>query len=211
MMKSIEVVARSVDEAIAEALQELNADRDDVQIEILDEGNKGFLGILGSKQAKVRVELIEKPEANKLEAALEFTRELLSKMGISAEVQGEEDSESIKLQIDGDDLGILIGRRGQTLDSLQYIVSLAVNRQTEGEWNRIQIDVGDYRVRREESLRSLASRAASKVEKNGRRLALDAMNAAERRIIHQALQDFPGVETRSEGQDPYRRVVILPS
>ncbi len=210
-MKSIEVVARSVDEAIAEALQELNADRDDVQIEILDEGNKGFLGILGSKQAKVRVELIEKPEANKLEAALEFTRELLSKMGISAEVQGEEDSESIKLQIDGDDLGILIGRRGQTLDSLQYIVSLAVNRQTEGEWNRIQIDVGDYRVRREESLRSLASRAASKVEKNGRRLALDAMNAAERRIIHQALQDFPGVETRSEGQDPYRRVVILPS
>jgi len=86
-----------------------------------------------------------------------------------------------------------------------------VNRQTEGEWNRIQIDVGDYRVRREESLRSLASRAASKVEKNGRRLALDAMNAAERRIIHQALQDFPGVETRSEGQDPYRRVVILPS
>lgn len=210
-MKSIEVVARSVDEAITEALQELNADRDDVQIEILDEGNKGFLGILGSKQAKVRVELIEKPEANKLEAALEFTRELLSKMGISAEVQGEEDSESIKLQIDGDDLGILIGRRGQTLDSLQYIVSLAVNRQTEGEWNRIQIDVGDYRVRREESLRSLASRAASKVEKNGRRLALDAMNAAERRIIHQALQDFPGVETRSEGQDPYRRVVILPS
>ncbi len=210
-MKSIEVVARSVDEAIAEALQELNADRDDVEIEILDEGNKGFLGILGSKQAKVRVELIEKPEANKLEAALEFTRELLSKMGISAEVQGEEDSESIKLQIDGDDLGILIGRRGQTLDSLQYIVSLAVNRQTEGEWNRIQIDVGDYRVRREESLRSLASRAASKVEKNGRRLALDAMNAAERRIIHQALQDFPGVETRSEGQDPYRRVVILPS
>ena len=210
-MKSIEVVARSVDEAIAEALQELNADRDDVQIEILDEGNKGFLGILGSKQAKVRVELIEKPEANKLEAALEFARELLSKMGISAEVQGEEDSESIKLQIDGDDLGILIGRRGQTLDSLQYIVSLAVNRQTEGEWNRIQIDVGDYRVRREESLRSLASRAASKVEKNGRRLALDAMNAAERRIIHQALQDFPGVETRSEGQDPYRRVVILPS
>lgn len=210
-MKSIEVVARSVDEAIAEALQELNADRDDVEIEILDEGNKGFLGILGSKQAKVRVEVIEKPEANKLEAALEFARELLSKMGISAEVQGEEDSESIKLQIDGDDLGILIGRRGQTLDSLQYIVSLAVNRQTEGEWNRIQIDVGDYRVRREESLRSLASRAASKVEKNGRRLALDAMNAAERRIIHQALQDFPGVETRSEGQDPYRRVVILPS
>lgn len=210
-MKSIEVVARSVDEAITEALQELNADRDDVEIEILDEGNKGFLGILGSKQAKVRVEVIEKPEANKLEAALEFARELLSKMGISAEVQGEEDSESIKLQIDGDDLGILIGRRGQTLDSLQYIVSLAVNRQTEGEWNRIQIDVGDYRVRREESLRSLASRAASKVEKNGRRLALDAMNAAERRIIHQALQDFPGVETRSEGQDPYRRVVILPS
>jgi len=88
-MKSIEVVARSVDEAITEALQELNADRDDVEIEILDEGNKGFLGILGSKQAKVRVELIEKPEANKLEAALEFTRELLSKMGISAEVQGK--------------------------------------------------------------------------------------------------------------------------
>ncbi|NMB20645.1 MAG: protein jag [Firmicutes bacterium] len=209
MMKSIEVVARTVDEAIAEALRELNVERADVEITVLEEGNKGFLGILGSKQAKVRVDKKIPEYEVKLEAALEFVKELLGHMDLEPEVTGEADEESINLRIDGDDLGILIGRRGQTLDSLQYITSLAVNRQG-GEWMRINLDIGDYRAKREETLRSLAQRAAMKVESSHRRVALDPMNAAERRIVHQELQEFPGVITQSEGQDPYRRVIILP-
>ncbi|HHT89890.1 MAG: RNA-binding cell elongation regulator Jag/EloR [Bacillota bacterium] len=208
-MKSIEVVARTVDEAIAEALHKLQADREEVEVTILDEGNKGFLGILGSKQAKVLVEKKSPLYELKLERALEFVKELLAQMEIPAEVVGEANLESVNLQIQGDGLGVLIGRRGQTLESLQYITSLAVNRQG-GDWIRINLDIGDYRAKREETLRSLAQRAAMKVESTGRRVALDAMNAAERRIVHQELQEFGGVITQSEGQEPYRRVVILP-
>lgn len=208
-MKSIEVVGRTVDEAIAEALRELQVERDDVEVTVLEEGNKGFLGILGSKQARVRVEQRVPEHQDKLNKALEFVRELLRHMGLNLEIAGEADEESVNLHIHGDDLGILIGRRGQTLDSLQYITSLAVNRQG-GEWMRINLDIGDYRAKREETLRSLAQRAAMKVESSGRRVALDPMNAAERRIVHQELQEFAGVTTQSEGQDPYRRVIILP-
>lgn len=210
-MKSIEVVAKTVEEAIAEALEQLEVSREDVEITVLDEGSKGFLGI-GSRQAKVLVEY-KKPEIPihevKLEAGIEFLTELLAHMNVPATVDGTSDEESVELQINGDDLGILIGRKGQTLDSLQYLTSLAVNRQG-GQWVRINLDIGDYRAKREESLRSLAQRAASKVEANGRRIALDPMNAAERRIVHQELQEFSGIVTQSEGQDPYRRVVILP-
>ncbi len=208
-MKSIEVVARTVDEAIAEALRELQVGREDVEVTVLEEGNKGFFGILGSKQAKVRVEKKTPEYEVKLEKALEFVKELLGHMGLNPEVVGQASEEAVNLHIQGDDLGILIGRRGQTLDSLQYITSLAVNRQG-GEWIRINLDIGDYRSKREETLRSLAQRAAMKVESSGRRVALDPMNAAERRIVHQELQEFGGVVTQSEGQDPYRRVVILP-
>lgn len=207
-MKSIEVVARSVDEAIAEALRELQVERDDVEITIIEEGNKGFLGI-GSKQAKVRVDKKVPEYEVKLEKALEFIKELLGYMDLSPEVVGQADEEAVNLHIQGDDLGILIGRRGQTLDSLQYITSLAVNRQG-GDWIRINLDIGNYRSKREETLRSLAQRAAMKVESSGRRVALDPMNAAERRIVHQELQEFGGIVTQSEGQDPYRRVIILP-
>lgn len=210
-MKSIEVVARTVDEAITEALDQLQATREDVEITVLDEGTKGFLGI-GSRQAKILVEQ-KAPVAPihevKLEASIEFLNELLGYMDMSATVTGSSDEESVELQIDGDDLGILIGRKGQTLDSLQYLTSLAVNRQG-GQWVRVNLDIGDYRAKREENLRTLAQRAAMKVESSGRRVALDPMNAAERRIVHQELQEFPGVQTQSEGQDPYRRVVILP-
>lgn len=210
-MKSIEVVGRTVDEAIAEALELLEVGQEDVKITVLDEGTKGFLGI-GSRQAKIIVEQKE-PELPihevKLESGIEFLTELLAQMNIPATVSGTSDEESVELQINGEDLGILIGRKGQTLDSLQYLTSLAVNRQG-GEWVRINLDIGDYRAKREESLRSLAQRAAIKVESSGRRVALDPMNAAERRIVHQELQEFTGVVTQSEGQDPYRRVVILP-
>ncbi len=209
-MEFVEVEARSVDEAISEALAKLQAERDEVEITILEEGTKGFLGILGSKLARVRVEKKKPPHELKLERAIEYTSELLRHMEISARVVGEASEEVVNLRIEGDDLGILIGRKGQTLQSLQYLISLAVNRQ-DGEWMRINLDIGDYRVRREESLRALALRAARRVQETGRRVALSAMSAAERRIVHQAVNEVSGVTTQSEGQEPYRRVVILPA
>ena len=208
-MKSIEVVGRTVDEAITEALDKLEAQRDEVEVAVLDEGSKGFFGLLGSKQARVRVSKKTPSVEEKLEAAKEFVDLLVEKMGSPASVQGRIEDQSIKLDVEGDDLGLLIGRRGQTLDSLQYITNLAVNRQG-GEWVRILIDIGEYRAKREETLAYLARKSALKAESTGKRVALEAMNAAERRIVHRALQDFEGVETESEGQDPYRRVVVFP-
>lgn len=207
-MESVEVVARTVDEAVEEALQRLNAKMEEVEITVLEEGIKGLFGIIGSKQARVRVE--RKPNHEfKRKAALQFLEELLYRMDVQATVAGSSDEESVDLQISGSDLGILIGRRGQTLDSLQYLTTLAVNRRG-GDWIRIRLDIGDYRAKRAETLRSLAQRLASKAEATGRRVALDPMTPAERRIVHQELQDFPGVQTQSEGEDPNRRVVILP-
>jgi len=208
-MDFIEVEARSVDEAIDEALAKLQATRDEVEITVLEEGTKGFFGILGSKLARVRVEKKRSPQEVKLEKAIEFTSELLHHMDIPARVVGEADEEAVYLRIEGDDLGILIGRKGQTLQSLQYLIGLAVNRG-DGEWMRINLDIGNYRARREQSLRALAHRAARRVEETGRRVALSAMSPAERRIVHQALNDYAGVTTQSEGQEPHRRVVILP-
>ncbi|HHY15578.1 MAG TPA: protein jag [Firmicutes bacterium] len=208
-MRTIEVAARTVDEAVAEALEKLQVQLDEVEVTVLDEGSKGFLGLLGSKMARVVVSTKPPIEGVKLEAALEFVKELLEKMGFAADVAGTVEDGSIKLEISGDDLGLLIGRRGQTLDSLQYITTLAVNRQG-GEWVRILLDIGEYRAKREETIRYLARKSAEKASLTGRRVPLEPMNAAERRIVHQAVQEFDGVETESEGQDPHRRVVVLP-
>lgn len=207
-MKSIEVTARTVEEAIDEALQKLEAKTEHVEITVLDEGNKGFLGIIGSKQARILAEVRPNHELKK-EAGFQFLEELFARMDVQVEITGSSDEEGVDLQVTGDDLGILIGRRGQTLNSLQYITNLAVNRQG-GQWIRINLDIGNYRFKREETLRSLAQRLASKAETTGRRVALDPMNPAERRIVHQELQGFSGVETHSEGEDPHRRVIILP-
>ncbi|HHY09566.1 MAG TPA: protein jag [Firmicutes bacterium] len=207
-MKSIEVAARTVEEAIDEALQKLEAKKEHVDITVLDEGNKGFLGIIGSKQARIRAEVRPNHELKK-EAALQFLEALFAKMGVETSITGKSDEEAVSLQVTGSDLGILIGRRGQTLNSLQYITNLAVNRQG-GQWIRINLDIGSYRLKREETLRTLAQRLAVKAETTGRRVALDPMNPAERRIVHKELQGFSGVETHSEGDDPHRRVIILP-
>lgn len=208
-MNSVEVVGRTVEEAISEALEMLKASRDEVNITVLEEGSKGLFGIIGSKQAKVLVEKIPAHE-RKLARTLAFVKELLAKMGVEAEVTGTVDEDTIKVDIAGDDLGILIGRRGQTLDALQYITGLSVNRRSGEDWHRIIIDVEGYRARRAETLQNLAQRLAAKAQVTGRRVVLDPMNAAERRIVHQELSQVEGVETHSEGKEPYRKVVIVP-
>ncbi len=208
-MKSVEVIARSVEEAVSKGLTKLGATRDEVEITILDEGNKGFLGIIGSKQAKVKIEF--KVDIKwKAQVAEDWVKKLLDYMKIDTVVRmSYEDEENIKIAIYGDNLGLLIGRRGKTLDALQYLVSMIVNRQG-GKWVRVIVDVEGYRSRRENTLKALAQRLAAKAQTSGRRVVLDPMTAQERRIIHCELQDFSNVETHSEGREPYRRVIIVP-
>ncbi|NLA58153.1 MAG: protein jag [Firmicutes bacterium] len=207
-MRTIERSARTVEEAIAEALEELQVAREDVEIEILDEGSRAFLGLIGGKLARVRVTVRDKRE-EKAQATAEFLQGILDRMGIVTRVEYSwQDEDVLRLDIQGEELGLVIGRRGETLDALQYLVSLAMNKN--GEWIRIILDAEGYRARREETLRNLALRLGERVKRTGRRAVLDPMNAMERRIIHLALQDDAGVETHSEGVAPYRRVIIAP-
>lgn len=207
-MRSIERSAKTVEDALAEALAELQATREEVEVEILDEGTKAFLGLIGGKQARVRVTLRDKRQ-EKAEATVEFLEGMLQRMGVTCSVNYAWVEEDIlKLDIQSDELGLVIGRRGETLDALQYLVSLSMNRND--EWIRIILDAEGYRGRREETLRNLALRLAERAKRTGRRTVLDPMNAMERRIIHLTLQEDESIHTHSEGVAPYRRVIIAP-
>lgn len=207
-MNAVETSAKTVDEAISEALNRLQTTRDEVEVEVLEEGTKGFLGIIGSKQAKVRV--TRKPKVRlKQDVAKEFTEELLRRMQVDTEVSTSTEEEVVRVDVRGENLGLLIGRKGQTLNSLQYLIGLVVNREG-GEWSRIVVDVEGYRDRREDILKAQAVRLAQKAKATSRRQAMEPMNAQERRIVHNSLQEIEGVETHSEGRDPFRRVIIVP-
>jgi len=200
MAKSIEVKAKTVDEAILNGLSELGLGIDQVDVEIVQEG-KGFLGL--GRSAVIR--LTEKQTlAGDAEQVLNG---LFSKMGVQATASAAEDEKSIKVDIAGDSTGILIGRRGETLDSLQYLTSLVVNKGTQ-EYKRITLDTENYRAKREETLVALANRIASKVARTGKRVVLEPMNPYERRILHATLHNHDKVETVSEGEEPFRRVVV---
>lgn len=208
-MKYTEKAGRTADDAIEEALRELQCGRDDVDIEILDEGSKGLFGILGTKLARVRVTIKEPQGIAKGE---DFLRSLLASMGISADIAIEYREDNVIYNLSGESLGILIGKHGQTLDSLQYITGLVVNKTNkEGtERQRVIVDAEGYRKRREESLKTLAIRLADRVRRDGRSTSLEPMTAAERRIIHTTLQNNSYVNTHSEGEEPNRRIVISP-
>lgn len=208
-MKSIEKQAKTVEEAIALALEELGAKREDVEIEVLDEGSKGFLGLLGARPAKVRVTLKD-TFGHKIEIAKEFLAGLLERMGVQAEISatvGED--QLVYIQLSGRRMGVVIGRRGQTLDAIQYLVNLVANKAP-GPRARIVLDAEGYREKRAQTLRNLAERLAKKAKAEKRKAVLEPMSALERRIVHLALADDDEVETRSEGEEPYRRVVIVP-
>ena len=200
MAKSIEVKAKTVDEAILNGLSELGLGIDQVDVEIVQEG-KGFLGL--GRSAVIR--LTEKQTL--ASDAEQFLNELFVKMGVQATASAAEDEKSIKVDIAGDSTGILIGRRGETLDSLQYLTSLVVNKGTQ-DYKRITLDTENYRAKREETLVALANRIASKVARTGKRVVLEPMNPYERRILHATLHNHDKVETVSEGEEPFRRVVV---
>ncbi len=204
-MKSIEMSARSVEEAVKLALQELQLTEEDVQIEVLDEPSKGFLGILGGKMAKVKVS----EKRNPLKVTKKFLENVTAKIGVQVTVVlKQEEAGYVKMELTGKDLGILIGRRGDTLDALQYLANLVANKQNNEERIKIIIDAEGYRKRREDTLVRLAVRMADKAKKTGRRVVLEPMNPQERRIIHTALQNEQTIETLSEGEEPFRKVVI---
>lgn len=204
-MKSIEVTARTVDEAIKIAAQELGLPLEQVKIEIIEESSKGFLGILGGKQARIKAIAVE----DNAQKAQEYLLEVIAKMGIKAKITTEENKEYVKMTISGENMGVIIGRRGETLDALQYLANLVANKKAL-QRKRIILDTEGYRGRREATLEKLALRLADKVRRTGQRVELEPMSPQERRIIHTTLQNNRHVTTLSEGEEPYRKVVISP-
>lgn len=203
-MKSIETIGKTTEEAIQNALKELNVTEDKVSIEVLEEGSKGFLNIIGVKPAKVRVTL----KRNVADEAETFLRDVLNAMKIKSEIHIKEEKDELRINLVGPNMGMLIGYRGETLDSLQYLLSLVVNKNHDEAYKRVVLDTADYRHNRQETLKRLAQKMGDRVKKSRRPIKLEPMNPYERRIIHSSLQDNEYVVTHSEGDEPYRRVVI---
>lgn len=206
-MKFVVKTSKTVEEALKEALIELNAVEKDVEVEIIEEPSKGLFGIIGNKEAKIKVTLKNDPE----EVADRFLENVLRGMGIIVlhDVSLKDDTLYVDINhISSSDMGILIGKRGNTLDSLQYLLSLAVNKDRDS-YLKVILDSEGYRGKREETLKKLANKMADKALYSKRPVKLEPMNPYERRIIHSALQNVNGVTTYSEGTEPYRRVVIV--
>lgn len=206
-MENIEVSAKTVSEAITEACTKLGVTSDRLDIQVIEEGSAGFLGI-GSKPAIIKVS-VKEVEISLEESAKKFLYDVFSSMNMEAviNVKYDEDKKEMEIDLSGEDMGILIGKRGQTLDSLQYLVSLVVNKNTD-DYVRVKVDTENYRERRKETLENLAKNIAYKVKRTRRSVSLEPMNPYERRIIHSALQNDKYVTTHSEGEEPFRKVVV---
>ena len=203
-MEYREFTGKTVEDAVMEAAIKLETTSDRMEYEVLEKGSNGFLGI-GSKPARIRARKVMETA----ERAEKFLMDVLEAMDLKATVSMEENKEERTLDIDlaGDDMGVLIGKRGQTLDSLQYLVSLVVNKE-EDDYIRVKVDTENYRQRRKDTLENLAKNIASKVRRTGKPVTLEPMNPYERRVIHSALQNDRYVETHSEGEEPFRKVVV---
>lgn len=204
----IETTGKTVEDALMAALVELNVAEDRIEYEIVEAPSKGFLGLIGAKPAKIKVML--KPEEKKkpIDVAIGFLEELFYEMGLSLEIEKKETAEGFSLSLKGENLGILIGKHGQTLDALQYLTNLAANKDRSEAKIRIALDVENYRKRREEALCRLAVRLADKVKRTGEKVMLEPMSRHERKVIHMALQDERRIFTYSDGEEPFRKVVI---
>lgn len=200
----LEKSGKTIDEAVNAALAELGTTKENVEIEVLSEGKRGILGI-GSEEASVRVKMEENP----LQKAEKYLKGVMGSFGIDAEIVSSYDDETVNIEIIGDseEVGKVIGRRGDTLDALQYLTSLVVNKGEEN-YIRVTIDTENYRGKREETLIKLAKRMAGMVSRNKKSVTLEPMNPNERRIIHSALQNYRNITTYSTGKDPNRCIVI---
>ena len=204
-MKFVEIIGKTKEEAIQKAVDQLGTPVEDLEIEVLEEGSKGLFGFLGSKDFKIKATVIVKDTVET--RILSFLNRLFEVMNIEADIKIDMNSDSAKVSVIGDSAGQLIGRRGESLDALQMILSLAVNK-TPGEYVKIMLDIEDYRSKREESLVRYANKMARTAAKQRKNIKLEPMNPYERRIVHSALQSDTYVTTYSEGEEPYRKVVI---
>jgi len=207
---SVEESGRTVDEAVARALEALGLDRDAAEIEVLDEGSRGVLG-LGAREARVRVtaRAVRVATVARGETVRSLAVELLTLMGFQAAVTVQEGPDSVCLEVEGENLGPLIGKHGQTLGAIEAVVGLLGGRRL-GSPVRVELDVSGYRKRRRLALEGLATKTAERVARSGREIALSPMDSRDRRIIHLALQEHPKVTTVSRGEGELRRVVVLP-
>ena len=203
-MDYIEVTGKTVEDARTEALIKLGTTSDQIEVEILEKGSSGFLGI-GSKPAVIRV----RRKFTMEDCVRDFLTQVFDAMDLTVEisVEVEEDNHTVNVELKGDEMGVLIGKRGQTLDSLQYLTSLALNRHTD-EYVKVKLDTEDYRKRRKETLENLAKNIAYKVKRTKRPVSLEPINPFERRVIHSTLQNDKYVSTHSEGEEPHRHVVV---
>ena len=203
-MDFIQVSAKTVDDALTEACVQLGTTSDKLEYEVIEKGSTGFLGI-GSRNAVIKVRKVCSVE----DIVKDFLDQVFKAMDMEVEILIKKDEENhfIDVELKGADMGILIGKRGQTLDSLQYLTNLAVNKHSD-HYYKVKIDTEDYRNRRKETLENLAKNIAYKVKRTKRAVSLEPMNPFERRVIHSALQNDRYVTTHSEGEEPYRHVVV---
>ena len=203
-MEFVEFTAKTVDDAITAACQKFLVTSDRLEYEVMEEGSSGFLGF-NAKPARIKAKVKETVE----DKARTFLDDVFAamQMTVLVEVSFNEEEKVMDIEFKGDDMGVLIGKRGQTLDSLQYLVSLVVNRDSD-DYIRVKVDTENYRKRRKETLENLAKNIAYKVKRTKRSVSLEPMNPYERRIIHSALQNDKFVTTHSEGEEPFRHVVV---
>ncbi|TMV47972.1 protein jag [Paenibacillus mesophilus] len=202
-MKTIVVTGKTIEEAIKSGLNQWNVPEERVKTRVLEQPSKGLFGLIGSKDAKVELELI--PDA--LEEAVAFLEDVFRTMDIQVKIDREQTDDGVQINLNGKEMGILIGRRGQTLDSLQYLVNIVANRYATSHI-RIVLDAEKFRLRRRQTLEELSDRLALRVIRTRKEVVLEPMSAQERKVIHSQLQNHPQVKTFSKGEEPNRRVVI---
>ncbi|WP_159888111.1 RNA-binding cell elongation regulator Jag/EloR [Paenibacillus puerhi] len=203
-MKKIVVTGKTIEDAVRSGLLQLGTTEDRVNVQVLEQPSKGLFGLIGVKNAKVELELL--PDA--MEEAVKFLQDILRTMELDVRIEQKQDKEGIELHMHGGELGMLIGRRGQTLDALQYLVNIVANRYSDRHL-RVVLDAEQFRERRKKTLEELADRLADRAIRTKKEVVLEPMSPQERKVIHYQLQQHPRVKTFSRGEDPNRRVVIV--
>ena len=202
-MKKLLASGKTIEDAVRSGLAQLGVKEDRVNVKVLEQPSKGLFGLIGAKEAKVELELL--PDG--VEEAIAFLREVSAAMDLTVSVERVDENDAVRINITGSDLGILIGRRGQTLDSLQYLTNIVANRHSD-RYLRIVLDAEQFRERRRQTLEALSERMAMKVVRTRKEVVLEPMTSQERKIIHARLQSNPNVKTYSQGDEPNRRIVI---
>ncbi|MBC5638350.1 protein jag [Ornithinibacillus sp. BX22] len=204
-MREVTATGQTVDEAVQSALEQLNTSRDQVEVDIIDEGKRGILGVFGAKRAIVKVRLAKNP----IQEAEKFILNVVKNMNVEVDITTTVDGNHVNFDLSGEKIALLIGKRGQTLNALQYLTHLVINKEG-NQYYTVTLDAEGYRGRRKETLETLALRMADKAKRFNKKVALEPMPAYERKIIHSVLQNKQDISTYSDGVEPHRHVVIKP-